>query len=159
MRIAFVALLLAACELQPAPKNKPPVIEAQPAPPPPAPADAAQADAVVADAGPAPIDASQECLTVAAHLVDVVVATTTDPGQKSVLEGERMQMTRGMAEACTKTPWLPAAIKCYGATKTTAHIEACRKRFPPTPPPSEGSPAPRPPSPEVPKRPLGQTTP
>lgn len=131
MRIAVVALLLAACELQPAPKNKPPVIETQPAPPPPPPADAAQADAVVVDAGPAPIDASPECLRVAAHLVDVVVATATDPAQKSVMEGERMQMTRGMAEACTKSPWSPESIKCFGSTKTTAQIKACEKKFPP----------------------------
>lgn len=159
MRIAVVALLLAACELQPAPKNKPPVIEA-PAPPPPAPADAAQPDAVVVDAGPAPIDASQECLTVAAHLVDVVVATETNPAQKSVMEGERMQMTRGMAEACTKTPWSPAAIKCYAATKTTTQIKACQQRFPPTPPPAGGSAAPRQGSPEVPEAPTkGQTRP
>ena len=135
MRIAFVALLLAACELQPAPKNKPPVVT-ETAPPPPPPADAAiAADATVVDAGPMAIEASPDCLKVAAHLVDVVVATATDPAQKSVYEGERMQMTRGMAEACTKTPWSPAAIKCYGATKTTAAIKACEKKFPPTPPP------------------------
>ena len=139
MRIALVALLLAACELQPAPKQQPaPVIEATPPPPPPADAEVA-ADAPAIDAGPPSIDASPECLKVAAHLVDVVVASATDPAQKTIYEGERMQMTRSLAMSCTNEQWSRESQKCYGATKTPAHIKACEKRFPPKPPTGAGS--------------------
>lgn len=141
MRIALVALLLAACELQPAPKQQPaPVIEATPTPPPPPPADAAVVAPVV-DAGPTPIAASQACITLAAHLVDVVVASATDQGQKTAYENERMTMTRSLAEACTKDAWSPESQKCYLATKTPAQIKACEKRFPPKreTPPNAGS--------------------
>lgn len=167
MRIALVALLLAACELQPAPKQQPaPVIEATPPPPP---ADAAVvADAPAVDAGPAPIQASADCLKLAAHLVDVVVASATDPAQKTIYEGERMQMTRSLAESCTNQPWSPESQKCYIATKTPAQIKACEKKFPPTPPTGAGSaaaPTPPPPPgangmrPEPPPNAKGQTTP
>jgi hypothetical protein len=170
MRIALVALLLAACELQPAPKQQPaPVIEATPPPPPPADA-AVAADAPAVDAGPAPIQASPECLKLAAHLVDVVVASATDPAQKTIYEGERMQMTRSLAESCTNEPWSAASQKCYLATKTPAQIKACEKKFPPKPPAGAGSgaavaPTPPPPPgpngmrPEPPTHAKGQTTP
>lgn len=148
MRIALVALLLAACELQPAPKQQPaPVIEATP---PPAPADAAvAADAAPAvDAGPTPIQASQACITLAAHLVDVVVASAPDQAAKAQYESERMTMTRSLAESCTKDAWPADAQKCYLATKTVAQVKACEKRFPPKPPaPAAGSAAPTPPPP------------
>jgi hypothetical protein len=164
MRIALVAVLLAACELQPAPKQQPaPVIEAAPPPPP---ADAQIADAADVDAGPAPIKASADCLRLAAHLVDVVVASATDPAQKTIYEGERMQMTRSLAESCTNEPWSPESQKCYLATKTPAHIKACEKKFPLRPPATgsgAGSAVPPPPPPGAtglrPEPTKGQTTP
>jgi hypothetical protein len=141
------------------------VIEATPPPPPPADAAVAE-DASAIDAGPAAIDASPDCLKLGAHLVDVVVASATDPAQKAIYEGERMQMTRSLAEACTKEPWSPESQKCYLATKTPAQIKACEKKFPVKPPAGagsgsgSGSAAPKGPmKTELPPNVKGQTTP
>ncbi|HSD89239.1 MAG TPA: hypothetical protein VLB44_17040 [Kofleriaceae bacterium] len=158
MRIALL-LLLAACEIQPAPKKQPaPVIEnagsAQPAPPP-APPPAA-AEAAIADAGPRAPEASEPCIAVAAHVAEVFIQSATDPAQKAVYEQEREKMIRATSEACTKQAWPDDAQKCYLVTKTPAEIKACETKFPPQPAPVTPKPlVPEPRKPAEKKSPAG----
>jgi len=139
MRIALL-LLIAACEIQPAPKKQPaPVIEnagsAQPAAPVPAPPPPPPAAAAVSDAGPVAIEASQPCIAVAAHVAEVFIQSATDPAQKAVYEQEREKMIRATSVACTTQAWPDAAQTCYLAAKTPAEIKACETKFPPQPAP------------------------
>ena len=129
--------LLAACELQPAPKKQP-----EPAPPAPPPQEVAKpvepppAVAVVGDAGvdAAKIEISGPCLEVAAKVAQVFIDSAQDPAQKSIYEQERANMTRKTGEACTQQGWSAEALKCYLATKTPAEIKACELKFPGRPP-------------------------
>jgi hypothetical protein len=141
MRRAVVLILLAACEIQPPPKKQPVPVET-PAPPPPQPPQVVQPPPVVVDAGTGeqpPIQASKECIEVAAHVVQVFIETAKDPAQGAVYEQERMKMTRATAEACDKQKWSAAAMKCYLAAKDPPTITACENKFPPPPPQTRGS--------------------
>jgi hypothetical protein len=103
MRVLLLTLL-AACELQPAPKK-----QAEPPPPPPA----AQVEAakpvespppVAADAGAgsaAKIEITAPCLETAAKLAQLFIDLQKDPGAKSNAEQARGDMTRKMGEACS----------------------------------------------------------
>ena len=129
-RALFV--LLAACEIQPAPKQAPP-------PPPPQeqaakpvepgmPADAAAPDA------PEKIEITPACLTVAAKVAQVFIDSATDPAQKSIYEQERANMVRKTGEACSVQAWSENAHNCYLASKSPADIKACETKFPGRPP-------------------------
>lgn len=142
MRFVLAFVLLAACELQPAPKKQPaPPAEVTPTAPVPAPPPSAPADAgvAVADAAGVTIEASEACVTVGAHVADVFVQSATDPAQRAVYEQERTKMVKATAEACTKQRWSDAAQKCYVAATTPALIKACENKFPPAPPAGAGS--------------------
>jgi hypothetical protein len=129
--LAFV--LLAACELQPAPKKQPEPPPAAQAPPeaqkPVEPPPPAVAPGVPADAAPK-IEISAVCLEVAAKVAQVFIDSAADPAQKSIYEQERANMTRKTGEACTTQGWSEEARKCYLATKTPAEIKACELKFP-----------------------------
>jgi hypothetical protein len=169
---AVLFALLAACELQPAPKKQPeppppaaPVEPVQPAPPPPAPADAGVADA----GGTIQIEISAPCMEVAAKLAQVFIDAQKDPAQKSIAEQARADMTRKMGVACTVQGWSDEARKCYLAAKSEPDIRACEKKFPapaqppkPTAPvgtPPAGSAAPAAPTAPAPGKPPGPTGP
>ena len=147
MMRALGFVVLAACEIQPAPKKEPPsappvaVPEAakpveQPPPPP----------AAVADGGVVKIEISAPCLEVGAKVAQVFIDGASDPAQKSIYEQERANMTRKTGEACTVQGWIEDARKCYLAAKTPAEIKACELKFPSRPPRPQpaGIPAPNP---------------
>jgi hypothetical protein len=131
MRALAVLVLLAACDLKPAPKKQPP--------PPPAPA-AAQPEAeppkFVAPSRPPSlpeepkIATTDECIKVGKYVADVFVASATDPAQKSVFEQERTKIVKATAEACTTQQWSVEARGCYLGAKTPADIKACEAQFP-----------------------------
>lgn len=140
MRRAAVLFVLAACEIQPAPKKQPVPVEVPSQPPSQPPVKVVQP--TTDDAGPPappPIQASEECIKVASHVVQVFIDTANDQAQAAVYEQERMQMTRATAEACDKQKWSAAAMKCYLAAKDPPTIKACENKFPPPPPQTRGS--------------------
>jgi hypothetical protein len=99
--IAFV--VLAACELQPAPPKRLPPAK------PPAAAPAPVASAAPVDAGVAPIavDAvptaqqveSDPCVGVGIQIADVLIRDAKDPMQRAALEQERAQIVRRTEQA------------------------------------------------------------
>lgn len=140
-------LLLAACELKPAPKQQP--TSAAPAVPPaptPAPTPApAPAPAPVARPEPAPppadagsagpqIAITPACSKVAARVAQVFIDSAKDPAQRTIYEQERANMTRKTGAACTAQGWSDAARGCYLAAKTPVDIKRCELKF--TPPPA-----------------------
>ena len=138
-RAVVLVLALAACELQPAPKKQAAPVEVTPPQPPPA--QPPQPPPSVADAGvaadaPAPpmIQASEACIKVAAHVVQVFIDTAKDPAQAAVYEQERMKMTKATAEACDRQAWGADAMKCYLLAKDPPTIKACENKFPPVEP-------------------------
>lgn len=150
MRSALALILLAACEIQPAPKK-------QAAPPPPPPAAQVEAPKPV-EPTPAPpnagsaaglpqppkIEVNAPCLQVGAKVASVFIDNETDPGQKSIREQERGNLTRKTAEACTVQGWSEEARNCYLATQTPAEINACATKFPRPPRPAPPAPTPPP---------------
>jgi hypothetical protein len=139
MKKLVAVVLLAACELQPAPKQEP-----APAPSPPAvtPADAPApvpppVDAALPDAGPPKIEISAPCLEVGAKIAQVFIDSAKDPVQHTALEQQRADMTRKTGEACTTQGWSEQARKCYLAAKTPAQIKACETKFTPPPAPAK----------------------
>lgn len=140
MRYLVVVLVLAACDLQPAPKREPAPASATPTPPGPAPSVPA---AVAIDAGAAPfaptdaaapvrppvdaMEVSDTCVTVSAHVADVVIADVKDPAHKAVYTQERARMIRRSAEACTRDAWSSERIACYLKTKTQRDIQDCNE--------------------------------
>ena len=146
MRRAFALLLLAACEIQPAPKEK----AAPPPPPPTAQVEAPKPVEPPPSAGsgsalPAPpkLEVTAPCLEVGAKVASVIIDNTDDPALKSIREQERGNLTRKTAEGCTVQGWSDDARTCYLGTKTPAEIDACARKFPRPRPPQP----PRPPSP------------
>jgi hypothetical protein len=153
MRSSLVTLiLLAACELQPAPKKQapppPPAEAAKPVEPPPQVADAAVAiEAPAAGSGSAAkVEITAPCMQVAAKLAQLFIDLQTDQGAKANAEQARGDMTRKMGEACTVQGWTEAARACFLAAKTELDIRACEKKFPPprpqNPPKPPGPPPP-----------------
>lgn len=121
--------MLAACELQPAPKQQ----AAPPAPTPPrvveAPADAG----VVADAPPAPVFTDQ-CREVGLHIAEVIINSATDPGAKSIYEQDRSKISRSTAETCMTQGWSDVAAKCYLKARTATELKACETKYTPPQP-------------------------
>jgi hypothetical protein len=137
-------LVVAACDLQP-PKKK----AAPPPPPPPkVMVDAGVAPVVSADAG-APADApsvadgatvtvtadgdiepTQECLDVAVHVADTLIAVEKDASKKASLEQDKANMVKVMSRRCTKGSWPELSRKCLLAAKTQLQIEQCARTVP-----------------------------
>jgi hypothetical protein len=140
MRKLLCLFLLAACELQPAPKKEPaPPPPAEPPPPPPAARPAEPTAGSAADTPPR-IAITDDCLQVAVHVAQVIVSNATDAAQKSVYEQERPNMVRKTGEACTTQAWSDAARKCYLGTKAPADITKCEQKFSPPPAPPSAPP-------------------
>jgi hypothetical protein len=136
MRKLLCLALLAACELQPPPKQKP----APTAPPSAAttmpsapPAEAADAGAPAGATAPKPA-ISAECIEVATRVAQVFIDSAKDPAQRTVLEQERANMTRKTGEACTAQAWSDDARACFLKSKTPAELQACEMQFMPPPP-------------------------
>jgi hypothetical protein len=134
-KISLLFVMLAACELQPAPARQ----EAPPAPaqPTPAPAPAAPGDAAVAPAGDGGPQWSDGCKNVGMHIADVIITTTPDVAQRTIFEQDREKMVRAMAEVCTTKQWSDLAQQCYMASHSQPDLKACEKKYTPVtvPPP------------------------
>lgn len=156
MRALVVLIAIAgACDLQPAPKKAPP--SATPAVTPPAatpnmpaavPGDAGVAlavgDAPAAPKAPADaMDVTDRCLTLGAHVADVLLNEASDPSKKAALIQDRAKIVRRTAESCTRDAWNEPLISCYLAAKTQVTLQACRKPEPaPAAPPAGAPPLP-----------------
>ncbi len=134
--------LLAACELQPAPKQQPPA--------PAAPAPAAPAPAVAAgSAAPAVAPPTTPCQAAGVRVADVLIAEARDAQPKATLEAERAQIVRRTEEACTAQSWPADVQDCIIQAQKVADIQACQKRLQPAVP----APAPAVKEPEKPAKP------
>jgi len=120
MRSAVVVLVvLAACDLRPAPKQAPK--------PPAATVDAGRPalidiDASAGDAGPPSADA---CLQVGAHIGELWVATATDAAQKALYEQERTKTVKNVADTCTRDAWSEAARTCHLQATKWLDMQSC----------------------------------
>ncbi len=135
-------VLLAACELKPAPKKQPPAatppapVTAQPtAPTPPVAPPEGTAGAPAPGAAAPKVEISAPCLEVGSKIAQVLIDGETDPSQKRMLDQERTTITRRSGEACTVQGWSDAARACYLGTKTPADLKACETKFSPPPAP------------------------
>jgi hypothetical protein len=129
VRYAIYLVLLAACDLKPAPKQSPPP------PKPPA------AVPVVFDAGAgadALMEVTQPCVDVGVKVATIWIETSTSPTEKAQLEQERTKMVRRMAENCTKGSWDDAIRGCMLAATTRAALQQCQLPPPPAPAPTNG---------------------
>ena len=129
MRLRLIAIaVVAACDLQPPPKQAP-------APPPPAtpaaPATPADASimAVLADAAPV----TDECENIAVHITQVVIDSMKDAVLKANYEHDKPAVVLGFAQACTSQAWSKDAKQCYMDAKAEADVRVCEKKFPPPP--------------------------
>ena len=139
MRKLLCLVLLAGCELQPAPPKQ------APAPAPLAPPQAARADAgvvAVADAKAA-IEVTPACMQIGVHVAGVLIAEAP-PAQQMSFEKDRERIVRATAEVCTTQQWSDAATRCYLAATTGAQLKDCETKFRPTPPPPQPAPPPPP---------------
>jgi hypothetical protein len=141
MRKLTVLVLLAACELQPAPKQE--------APPPakPAPTEAAKPTPTEAakpvetpPTPPAPVETSAACKEVGVKIAQLLIDGVTDPAQKSIYEKERGNIARKTAEACTAQAWSEEARTCYLGAKSAAELKGCETMY--TPPKAQPAPSP-----------------
>ena len=131
MRNALCLILLAACELEPAPKVAPkPVAAPAPAPaavptppPPPAPVPAAPVQTVVED----------ECTKAAVRYVEVQIAEAKDAQLKTSLEMEKARTIGRIEKGCREQKWPADVIGCYKGAKTVAELGVCTKRVQPVP--------------------------
>ena len=149
LRTLFPALvlMLAACELQPAPppsasrspstpqagsavptepsQAAPPAL---PQPPPPQPQPQAPADAGVR---PPP---SEPCMAIGQHVATILIAEAP-PAQQMAFEQDRDKIARSTADACTAQAWSADALKCYAVANTGVALKQCETRFRPSPTP------------------------
>jgi len=146
---ALPLLLLAACELQPAPRRQAPAAQTPPTPAP-APA-AAPADAAVV-AMPPRIETTKQCIDVGVHVAEVLI-NSADPAQRGVIANERERIVKATAEACTTQAWSDDAAKCYLAANTQPQLKACETKF--TPPRPRTPTGPTPPPDAIPDEPMG----
>jgi hypothetical protein len=143
MHTLIALVLLAACELRPAPKEQPappepPAAQAAApvdAPPPAVDAGAATGAGSAAAGSAAPrVEISPACLEVGSKVAQVVIDATKDPAQKAVLEQRRTTITRKTGETCTTQAWSDKARACYLAAKTPAAHKRCEAKFLPRAP-------------------------
>ncbi|HEX4452455.1 MAG TPA: hypothetical protein VH143_16375 [Kofleriaceae bacterium] len=125
MRLA-VLVVLAACDLQPAPK---PALHRDAAEP-----DALPAPPLATDAELAPPDSdlappSADCVTTAEHIAAVLI-DSADAGARGSFEGARGNMVRVMAAACTKQSWNADRQQCMRLAKLEVDVRACESKYP-----------------------------
>ncbi|HEV7554980.1 MAG TPA: hypothetical protein VGO00_05995 [Kofleriaceae bacterium] len=107
MRAAWLVLLVAACDLQPPPKQAPA--------PPLAPA------AVPVDA-----DDTAACATTAGHIADVLIGAA-DQTSRVALEHDRPLLVQRTADGCNRDHWTDEVRGCYGAANDAASLDRCGK--------------------------------
>ena len=142
-KLSFVLVsLLAACELQPAPKQAPPppaagsaVVEApavggSAAVRAPAGSAAMPAPPVPHPAPPAAIQPTAECEQAAIKVAELLI-NDAEPSQKPAIERERADIVRNTEAACTRMGWTQPALACIAQSKNNNDAHACLEKFPP----------------------------
>jgi hypothetical protein len=124
-------VLLAACDLQPAPKQAPPPapVPVQAEPPAGSPAPVPTMPHPI----PAPVPAIQptaECQQAAIKVAELLIKDA-EPSQKPEMERERVDIVRNTELACTKMGWTSPALACIAQSKTSQDTHACLAKFPP----------------------------
>jgi hypothetical protein len=125
MRLALV-LLVAACDLRPAPK---PALHRDAAeldalPPPPLATDA-ELEPLDADVAPA----SADCVTTAEHIAAVLI-DSQDAGARVSYEDARANMVHSFAATCTKQSWAADRQQCMRLAKLEVDVRACEMKYP-----------------------------
>jgi len=135
MKKLLMLCLLAACELQPAPKPAPTAGSAAGSAVAVAPADAAVIENAV-DAAvrvvPPPVPVVQptaDCEKAAVRFTDLLIAAAP-AAQKGIFEQDRANTVRRTEVACTQQGWTPAALACIEQSKTDKDARACLDKFP-----------------------------
>ena len=137
LSLVFVSLL-AACELQPAPKQAPAagsaVVEAAPT------GSAAVGVPVGGSAAPPmphplpppphAVQPTAECQQAAIKVAELLI-NDAEPSQKPTIERERTDIVRNTEIACTTMGWTPSALACIAQSKTNNDAHACLEKFPP----------------------------
>jgi len=106
MRAAWL-VIIAACDLQPPPKQKP-------APPP------------TSAAVPVDADEMSACTTMAGHIADVVIGAA-DQTSRVALEHDRALLVQRTADGCNRDHWTDEVRACYGAANDPAGLDRCGK--------------------------------
>lgn len=155
MKKLFALCLLAACELQPAPKQAPPVgsaagsavvvepttgvaagspargsavVAAGSAAP--AAGAAAGSAARPAPAPPPAVQPTADCEKAAVRFADLFIAGAP-ASQRGIYEQDRANTVRRTEIACTQQGWSPAALACIDQSKNDRDARACLEKFPP----------------------------
>ncbi|MBA3459809.1 MAG: hypothetical protein H0T46_07600 [Deltaproteobacteria bacterium] len=143
MRCLLLLLtVLAACEHEPPPKKAPPAVPTPPPPidpanaqPPANPTPTPPPPTPPANANPPPVDAaidapppvSQDCVDIAAHIADTMIAESKDPQQKAFIEQDKTKIIRRTAEACTRDSWKPEVLACFRKATKMEQMQICAK--------------------------------
>jgi hypothetical protein len=126
MRLAWL-VLLAACDLRPAPKpalhRDAAELDALPAPP-----LATDGELVAPDGEVAPAS-SNDCVTTAEHIAAVLV-DGADAGARGSYEDARANMVHSFAAACTKQSWNADRQQCMRLAKLEVDVRACESKYP-----------------------------
>lgn len=157
MKKLLVLYLLAACELQPAPKQAPPAASSAPAgsaaPVAVAPSTGSAAAgssggvAAVPAAGsaagsgagsgarvvpppPPAIQVTASCEKAAVRYAELFIAGAPE-SQRGIYEQDRANMVRRTEVACTQQAWTAPALACIAQAKTDRDARACLDKFPP----------------------------
>ncbi len=122
-----VLLVLAACDLQPAPKPAAHRDAAEPdaLPAPPLATDAENGD--VGDVGD--VSLSADCVTTSEHIAAVLV-DSADAGARGSYEDARANMVHSFAAACTKQSWNADRQQCMRLAKLEVDVRACESKYP-----------------------------
>jgi hypothetical protein len=126
MRLAAL-LLLAACDLRPAPKQAvhrdAAELDALPAPP-----LATDAELAATDGGDVAAP-SADCATTAEHIAAVLI-DSADAGARGSYEGARADMVHSFAATCTKQSWTADRQQCMRLAKLEVDVRACESKYP-----------------------------
>jgi hypothetical protein len=129
-----LALVLAACEHRPAPKQ-------EPAPPPPPPTTSAAVEPP--DAAPADPAQRAACAKSSQHVIDIYIAAA--PGEsRAQLMSQRDRQIAAMTDACLVGKWTAAALACLDAGTTAESLVKCDALIRTAGVPRDGAPAPAP---------------
>lgn len=130
-------VLLAACELEPPPKQ-PPSTQTQTAPGPKVPsvpidaaAGAPELDAGGAQAVAVAQDVSAACSAIAVHVASTLIENARDPAAKALMDQERPRIVRKTAEACTNDKWSDETLACFTKATTVDEMQICGQNLAP----------------------------
>ncbi|HSN28951.1 MAG TPA: hypothetical protein VLT45_21840 [Kofleriaceae bacterium] len=152
-KLLALCCLLAACELQPAPKQAPPAASSAPAGSAasvavapatgsaaagpaggiavaPAAGSAAGSGARVVPPPPPAVQVTADCEKAAVRYAELFIAGAPE-SQRGIYEQDRANMVRRTEVACSQQAWTAPALACIAQAKTDRDARACLDKFPP----------------------------